>query len=52
MQPMPDETDELQRAVDHARERLDDLSTLMVVANNLDQAAEIVLPPEGDAASQ
>jgi hypothetical protein len=48
----PDETADLQAAVDHARERLDDLSTLMVVANTLDQEAVALRPREGEAAPQ
>ena len=39
----PDEISiDLQRDVSEARERLEDLSALMVVANNLDQAAEAI----------
>ena len=37
----PDDTQEFQDAVSHARERLDDLSPLMLMANRLDQAADI-----------
>ena len=33
---------DLQRDVSEAREKLEDLSALMVVANNLDQAAEAI----------
>jgi hypothetical protein len=33
---------DLQREVSEARERLEDLSALMVVANNLDQSAEAI----------
>lgn len=42
----PDETTQFQQAVDHARERLDDLSTLMVMANTLDQEADVNLERE------
>ena len=37
----PDETRDFQRAVTQARERLEDLSPLMVVAHRLDQAADL-----------
>ena len=37
----PDETREFERAVTQARERLEDLSPLLVVANRLDQAADL-----------
>ena len=33
---------DLQRDVNEARERLEDLSALLVVANNLDQSAEAI----------
>jgi hypothetical protein len=36
----PDETREFEEAVNYARERLDDLRPLLVVANQLDRAAE------------
>ena len=36
----PDETREFEEAVSRARERLADLSALMDVANQLDQAAD------------
>jgi hypothetical protein len=42
----PDETTQFQQAVDHARERLDDLSTLMVMANTLDQEADVNIDRE------
>ena len=37
----PEETREFEQAVSHARERLDDLSPLMLMANRLDQAADM-----------
>lgn len=46
----PDETREFQVAVDRARERLDDLSALMVVANSLDRQAggDVILDEDDD----
>jgi hypothetical protein len=43
----PEETEEFERAVNHARERLEDLSALMVVANDLDQRAERTVVDKG-----
>ena len=37
----PDETREFERAVNQARQRLEDLSPLMVAAHRLDQAADL-----------
>lgn len=39
----PEETTDFQEAVSHARRRLEDLSSLMVVANSLDQQARDVI---------
>ena len=39
----PEETTDFQEAVSHARQRLEDLSSLMVVANSLDQQAGDVI---------
>ena len=37
----PEETHDFERAVSQARERLNDLSPLMVAAHRLDQAADL-----------
>ena len=43
----PDETKEFEHAVNHARERIHDLSALLVAANDLDQQADVILDDEG-----
>ena len=45
----PEETTDFEEAVSHARRRLEDLSSLMVVANSLDQQAlDVILDQEED----
>jgi hypothetical protein len=45
----PEETRDFEQAVSHARERIEDLSGLMLIANSLDQQAggDVILDDEG-----
>ena len=48
----PDETTkEFERAVSTARERIHDLSALLVAANDLDQQADVIADDEGNRVS-
>ena len=47
----PDESKDFERAVSTARERIEDLSALLVVANDLDQQADVILDDEGNRVS-
>ena len=47
----PDETKNFEHAVNHARERIQDLSALLVAANDLDQQADVILDDEGNRVS-
>lgn len=47
----PDESKEFEHAVNHARERIRDLSALLVAANDLDQQADVILDDEGNRVS-
>ncbi len=47
----PDETKNFERAVSHARERIENLSALLVAANDLDQQADVILDDEGNRVS-
>ena len=47
----PDESKEFERAVSNARERIEDLSALLVVANDLDQQADVIGDDEGNRVS-
>jgi hypothetical protein len=43
----PEATTDFEQAVSHARERLEDLSSLMLVANSLDElAGDVILDNE------
>ena len=43
----PDESKEFEHAVSYARERIENLSALLVAANDLDQQADVILDDEG-----
>ena len=46
----PEETTDFEEAVSHARRRLEDLSSLMVVANSLDQQArDVIYDDDGES---
>ena len=47
----PDESKQFEHAVNHARERIQDLSALLVAANDLDQQADVILDDEGNRVS-
>ena len=47
----PDETKDFEHAVSHARERIENLSALLLVANDLDQQADVILDDEGNRVS-
>ncbi len=47
----PDETTEFEQAVSTARERIQDLSALLVAANDLDQQADVILDDQGNRVS-
>jgi hypothetical protein len=47
----PDESKDFERAVSNARERIEDLSALLVVANDLDHQADVILDDEGNRVS-
>jgi len=45
----PEETNDFEQAVSRARERIEDLSGLMLVANALDrQAGDVILDDDGE----
>jgi hypothetical protein len=47
----PDESKEFEHAVNHARERIEHLSALLVMANDLDQRADVILDDQGNQVS-
>ena len=47
----PDESPDLEQAVSRARERLEELTPLLVMANSLDQQADGILVQEDQQAS-
>jgi hypothetical protein len=52
VQPVsPEESKDFERAVSTARERIQDLSALLVAANDLDQQADVILDDEGNRVS-
>jgi hypothetical protein len=47
----PDESKDFERAVSNARERIEDLRALLMVANELDYQADVILDDQGNRVS-